>query len=237
NLLPLRPAVLAGHLAVALGLFVLAVRLRRGTTLSGSAVVGAALVAYVTWAVGGAVWLIAPALVYLLYARLWWTPTSAPDAERPHTVHNVFSVVSVGVAWLFAAWVLDEPLVIVAYAAAYAGSLAMLGVDRLAERREGWRSRRVAVQRMLIGAAPSAAVQALGVLAALTLTRWADPWMAGGLALAAGALCAMASAWAVARWSHVIDADHVPLFIRRVRRATVVAATSAPGLLALPLLS
>lgn len=237
NLVPLRSVVLWGHLAVALGLFVLAVRLRRWTTLSGGAVVGAALVAYVTWAVGGTVWLIAPALVYLLYTRLWWTPTSAPDAERPHTVHNVFSVVSVGVAWLFLAWALNEPLLIVAYAAAYAGSLAMLGVDRLAERREGWRSRRVAFQRTLLGAAPSAAVQALGVLAALTITRWADPWMAGGVALAAGAVCAGLSAWSLARWGDVIDGEHLPMFIRRVRRASVVAATSAPGLLALPLLA
>ena len=237
NLVPLPPVVLAAHLGVALGLFVLAVRLRRWTTLSGGAVVGAALVAYVTWAVGGTVWLIAPALVYVLYTRLWWAPTSEKDAERPHTVHSVFSVVSVGVAWLLAAWILDRPMLIVAYAAAYAGSFAIIGAERLGERRPGWTSRRAAVQRTLLSAAPSAALQAAGVLVAFWIMGWPAPFFASGLAFLAAALCAGLSAWAVSRFGHVVDGTERYTFAGRARRAAVVGASSSVGLLALPLLS
>ena len=233
QLAPLAPEALALHLAVVLALFGAAAVLRRRTTLGGGAVVGAALVAYVTWAVGGLPWLIAPALVYVLYTRLWWSPASEPDAERPHTVLSVLSVTSVGVGWLLAAWALEEPRIIVAYAAAYAGYLAMLGVERLADQRTGWRSRRVAVQRTLLAAAPSAAVQASGVVLAVWIGGWADPLAVGALALAASAVTAGVAAWSLSRWGERVGGARPFSFAARARRALIVAGASSVGLLAL----
>ena len=233
QLAPLPVAALALHLAVVLTLFSAAAVLRRRTTLGGGAVVGAALVAYVTWAVGGWPWLVAPALVYVLYTRLWWSPASEPDAERPHTVLSVLSVASVGVAWLIAAWALGEPRLIVAYAAAYAGYLAMLGVERLADARAGWASRRVAARRTLVTALPSAVVQASGVVLAVWVGRLGDPFVAGALALVASGVAGAVAAWALARWGHVVDGARPFSFAGRARRAAVVAAGSSAGLLAL----
>ncbi len=233
QLVPMPLAGLTLHFAVVVVIFGLAAVLRRRTTLGGGAVVGAALVAYTTWAVGGWAWLVAPALVYLLYTRVWWSPASELDAERPHTVLSVLSVTSVGVAWLLAAWALGEPRLIVPYAAAYAGSLAMLGVERLGDQRAGWNSRRVAVQRTALAAAPSAVIQASGVAFAVWLSGEGDPLAMGAAAFVAGSVTAGIAAWSLSRWGHVMDGADAFSFASRARRALVVAGASAVGLLVL----
>ena len=129
--------LLAGHFAVLLALVSVAAALRRETTVGGAGVFGAALVGYLAWALGGTAWLLPPALVFVLYARIWPAAREADGLphdprRRPHTAHNVFSVSSVGVAWLLAAGALGVELLL-PYALAWGAALAFLGVERMRE--------------------------------------------------------------------------------------------------------
>lgn len=231
RLLALSAPVLAGHLVGLVVLTGAAALARRETTLGGSAVVGAALVGYVTWAVGGTIWLLAPALVFATHARLWPRPREGTEAARPHTVHNVFSVTSVGIAWLLAARLFDAPALLFPYTLAYAGYLALFGVERLRAGHPAWPPARLA----RVATLRSTAVQVLPLLAfqafrgAPALGLVAAVYV--GLALVAVGL----TAFVAVRYVREMD-DETTAFEGRVYRAVLVAATSSLGLLALPLL-
>lgn len=237
RLLALGAPVLAGHLVVVAALAAGAALWRRETTLRGSAVVAAAVVAYVAWAVGGTVWLLAPALVFATYTRLW--PGLRQDGARAgeggaaaHSVGHVLSVASVGTAWVLAAQVFDAPGWLFPYTVAYAGYLALLGVERLRLAHPGWSAGRVGW-----AAAWRSAVVVVGpyllVEAARGHLAWATPEGArmaavlGGL----GLLATAAAGLAFARYPHLID-HGVSEFGERVARAGLIGATSALALLA-----
>jgi phytol kinase len=233
RLLSFDASLLLGHLVVVLVLAAGVTLWRRETTLRGSAVVAAAVVAYVTWAVGGTVWLLAPAMVFFTYTRLW--PGLGERDGHVHTVQHVLSVASVGTVWVLAFRALDRPEVYVPYTLAYAGYLALLGVEKLKGAHPGWSCTRVG-----LSAALRSAVVVVGpfllVEAARGHVAWARPEGAraalvlGGLGLVSTALAALV----LAHFDRWIDHE-TSEFGGRAARAALIAATSSVGLLA-PLL-
>jgi phytol kinase len=102
---------------------------RRETTLLGSALLGAYLVSYLCWAVGGWQWLLAPLALFLAYTKL--SPKNAVNTQRIHNVHAVASVASGGLAWLFLAKLAGHDGCLLPFTLAFAGHLAIIGIARL----------------------------------------------------------------------------------------------------------
>lgn len=125
--LTINPLLLRFAVTAALLVF-LAVYQRR-TTLVGSAVLGAYLVLYIVWAVGGWRWLLAPAALFLTYTLL--SPRTDKNQQRVHNIHAVASVAFAGLVWLFLAKLLGLPEFLLPYTAAFAAHLAIIGIARL----------------------------------------------------------------------------------------------------------
>lgn len=208
---------LAARLVVVATLFATAVLWRRETTLNGSAVFCAALVGWVTWAVGGWAWLPAPAALYFGYTLLW------PDAAaggNAHTVHDVLSVSAVGLAWLFLAEALRAPALLYPYTLAYAAHLAMIGVERLRTQERTFSALRVWSSSTL--------KSSTALLLTLVLIEGLGPVVpayALGVLLAAGL-----AAWAYDRHTNRFD-HYRSAFTVRLVRSLFVAAVSTAGLL------
>ncbi|PAP77817.1 hypothetical protein BSZ37_15890 [Rubrivirga marina] len=245
RLLTFPATLLAGHFVVLLLLVSVAAVLRRETTVGGAGVFGAALIGYLVWALGGTAWLIPPALVYLLYARVWPAAREADGLphdpkRRPHTAHNVFSVSSVGVLWLIAASALDLDLLF-PYALAWGATFAFLGVERMAVARPNWTAGQLAWR-----AAWRATLVAVGpVLLVLWLRVGADhfagtapggpmaplrPLLLTGAYVALALVVTAAASLILVRWRGPIDRDSTE-FEGRVYRASIVGPLSALGLL------
>ena len=239
--------LLAGHFVTLAALLAVAAVLRRETTIGGAGVFGAALIGYLAWALGGTAWLLPPALVFVLYARIWPAAREADGlphdpGRRPHTAHNVFSVSSVGVVWLLAAGALDLELLF-PYSLAWGATLAFLGVERMREARPRW-----TVAGLAWRAAWRATLVAVGpVLLVIWLRVGADrlagqplvgavapqrPVLLSAVYLALGLVATGAAAAILARWIRAIDLESGE-FEGRVYRAGIVAPLSALGLLAL----
>ena len=102
---------------------------RSRTTLSGSAVLGAFLVGYISWALGGWHWLLAPLILMLSYTLL--SPRTEINTRRIHNVHAVVCVASAGLIWLFLYRIFDKPEYLFPYTLAFAAHLAIIGIARL----------------------------------------------------------------------------------------------------------
>ena len=238
RLLTLDAPVLAGHVFALLALLALAAILRSETTVGGAGVFGAALIAYLTWALGGTAWLIPPALVFVLYARMW--PASREldglphdPARRPHTSHNVFSVASVGMLWLFVSRAAGVDL-LYPYALAWGCTLAFLGVERMRVARPGW-----GVVQLAWRAAWRCTLVAISPVVLVVWSRVAVgsprapalPLETTALYVLVGLLATGTAAATLARFYDEID-GHSTDFEGRIYRASVVGPLSALGLLA-----
>jgi len=102
---------------------------RRRTTLDDSAMLGAALVAYVSWAIGGVSWLLPPLIMLIAYSL--FNAHSTLKEQPAHTIYAVVSVSLPGLIWLFFAKSLQQPDFIYPYTVAYAAQLAIIGVARI----------------------------------------------------------------------------------------------------------
>src|SRR5262245_47863763 len=111
--------------------FVLLWRFR--TTLQGSAVLGAFLVGYISWALGGWRWLLAPLILFLSYTLL--SPRTATNSRRIHNIHAVVCVSSAGLLWLFLYRILGndklEERFLYLFTLSFAAHLAIIGIARL----------------------------------------------------------------------------------------------------------
>jgi phytol kinase len=130
--LPMSADELGRRLIASAVLMVFLFLYRDRTTLAGSALLGAFLVGYISWALGGWRWLLAPLILFLSYTlfsrrRL---PTDGPG----HNVHAVVCVASAGLIWLFLAKAFDLPELIFPYTLAFAAHLAIIAVSRLRAR-------------------------------------------------------------------------------------------------------
>jgi phytol kinase len=103
---------------------------RRHTTLKESALLAAALVGYMNWALGGWPWLAVSLLLFLTYTWLW---PKSPENSRPvHTVRAVAAVAAPGLFWLLALLHVDQPgSLFLPFALAYAAHSVMVGQTQL----------------------------------------------------------------------------------------------------------
>lgn len=152
-------AALGVHLAVVIGLSLLVWSWHDRTTLNDSALLGAILVGYFCWAIGGWPWLIAPLTLLISYPfliyrvfplqaslsaseqqRMEWLPVeldpgqapwNPPHWQRVHNVHAVLSVTTAGLVWLFMYRLTNAPGLIYPYTLAFAANLAIIGIAGL----------------------------------------------------------------------------------------------------------
>jgi phytol kinase len=117
------------RLLVTAALMTFLVVYRHWTTLSGSAVFGAFLVGYISWALGGWHWLVAPLILFVSYTLL--SPRTESNTRRIHNVHAVLCVSSAGLVWLFLSRIFGNPEFLYPYTLAFAAHLAIIGIARL----------------------------------------------------------------------------------------------------------
>jgi phytol kinase len=117
------------RLAETAGLTVFVCLFYTWTTLVGSAVLGVVLVGYVSWALGGWRWLLAPLILFVSYSLL--SPRNAINSRRVHTIHAVIAVSAGGLLWLFLYRILDRPELFYPFTLAFACELAIIGVARI----------------------------------------------------------------------------------------------------------
>jgi phytol kinase len=117
------------RLCVTAILMIFLVLYHRQTTLLGSAVLGAFLAGYVSWALGGWHWLLAPLVLFVSYTLL--SPRTEANSRQIHTVHAVLSVYAAGLMWLFLFRLLDRDEFLFPYTLAFAAHLAIIGIARL----------------------------------------------------------------------------------------------------------
>ncbi len=124
---------LVWRLAITTGLMVFVLAFRFRTTLHGSALLGAFLVGYVSWALGGWRWLLAPLILFVTYTLL--SPRTETNSRRVHNVHAVVCVSSAGLVWLFLYRILGdegrEGAFLYLFTLSFAAHLAIIGVARL----------------------------------------------------------------------------------------------------------
>jgi phytol kinase len=124
---------LAGRLAITAALMAFVLLFHSRTTLQGSAALGAFLVGYISWALGGWRWLLAPLILFLSYTLL--SPRTEATRRRVHNVHAVVCVCSAGLVWLFLFRVLGDPeqeaAFLYLFTLSFAAHLAIIGVARL----------------------------------------------------------------------------------------------------------
>jgi phytol kinase len=120
---------LVNRLIISAVLSLIIVVYRRRTTLQGSAVFGAFLVGYISWALGGWEWLLPPLLVFLTYPLL--SPPREKNRERIHNIHAVICVASAGLLWLFLSDIFNRPDFLFPYTLAFSAHLAIIAVARL----------------------------------------------------------------------------------------------------------
>jgi len=109
-----------------LALLAVVLAFRYFTTLQGSALLGAFLVGYVCWALGGWEWMPAPVILYFTYSYL--APKTPVSTRRHHTVHAVDCVASTGLLWLFLSTILGRKEFLYLFTLAFAAHLAMIGL-------------------------------------------------------------------------------------------------------------
>jgi phytol kinase len=125
-------AELEMRLAVTCGLMIFAFVYRTQTKLLGSALLGACLVGYLSWALGGWRWIMPPLTVFIGHTLL--SPRTEENSRRIHNIHAVVAVCAVGLFCLFIYRLLDqsEPDFFYLFTLSFAVQLGMIAVARLA---------------------------------------------------------------------------------------------------------
>jgi len=103
---------------------------RRTTRLTQSAVIGTALILYVTWAVGDWHWFIAPVVTAAAYTFMCHRPASAPQR---HTIYAIACIGGLGLCWLTLSKVIGTVNTIYAYGVGYGANLAMIALAHFAD--------------------------------------------------------------------------------------------------------
>ncbi len=149
NYLPMSADILASKLLVLIFLLIGFYLVRRKTTLDGSAILGLVLIAYVSWAVGGDVWLLAPSTVLVAY--ILFNLSAKNRIGRAHSIQAVVSVGVPGLMILFLAQRLNQPQLLYCYTLSYAVHLALIGVARIKFNQPEISNQRVLFQATLQG--------------------------------------------------------------------------------------
>jgi phytol kinase len=107
---------------------------RRRTTLKESALLAAALVGYMNWALGGWPWLAVSLILFFTYTRLW--PRSKENSSPVHTVRAVVTVSVPGMVWLLAALETGQRGYFFPFLLSYAAHLMIIGLVQLGHARK-----------------------------------------------------------------------------------------------------
>jgi phytol kinase len=131
--LPLPVQELEYRLAITAVMMVFVLFFRYQTTLQGSAVLGAVLVGYISWALGGERWVLAPLVLFVSYTLL--SPRTEINSRRIHNIHAVVCVASAGLIWLFLYRILGDDALEgrfrYLFTLSFAAHLAIIGIARL----------------------------------------------------------------------------------------------------------
>jgi phytol kinase len=147
--LGLENRALISRVCVVLGLVILLHIFRRHATLDTTALLGAAFVGYVVWAVGGWKWLVPPLALFVSYPLL--SPRNPRNTARIHDIRAVLCVSSAGLLWLYLSRVFGAPEYFFPFTTAIAAHLAIAGVARLRCDCPSRPLRSVLVQSILLG--------------------------------------------------------------------------------------
>jgi phytol kinase len=196
RMLPLTPLKLGIRLAVLLAIILGLTWWRKSTRLTQSAIIGVALIFYVSWFVGDWHWLIAPVVTVAAYTCLCRQPAVLP---HPHTVHAIACIGGVGVCWLSVWQVLGNVHSVYAYGIAYAVNLGMIMLTHFAKRGAFWGLPMALAKAILFSYA---------LFAAPYLVVWHDLPQAIRMAIGALAIVAAATA-AFATWQPSIGSAPV----------------------------
>ena len=115
---------------VTLALVALIVSSRRRTTLEDDSLVAGAFLCYVTWALMGWRWLVAPIIVFVGYA--WLSPRTALNSRRIHDVPAMLSVWAAAIVWVVLGHSATDHRFVYPFTVVFAAHLAMFGTSRLA---------------------------------------------------------------------------------------------------------
>jgi phytol kinase len=124
---------LLSRLIVILLLWLFLLVWRRRSTLDDSALIGAALIAYMAWAVGDLYWLLAPVAVFVI-ATLLTRRADFAGRRKVHTIYALLGITGPGLVWLTLHRSLDSNDLLFAYTVAFATQMTMLGVSRAHQR-------------------------------------------------------------------------------------------------------
>lgn len=125
----LEAPALGWRLAVTLALVAFALIWRSRTTLNHGAVLGAVVIGFVAWAIGGWRWLLPPVTLFALYAVLF--PRTGPDGRaQTHDARDVIQVTGIGMFWLFVAYLGKKPEYLIPYTVTFAAHLTVIGAPR-----------------------------------------------------------------------------------------------------------
>jgi phytol kinase len=127
--LDLDERALISRFCVALVLVILLHVFRHHATLDTTALLGASLVGYVGWAVGGWKWLVPPLTLFVSYPLL--SPRNPRNTARIHDIRAVLCVASAGMFWLYLGKVLNVPGYFFPFTMTFAAHLAISGLTRL----------------------------------------------------------------------------------------------------------
>jgi phytol kinase len=125
----MEPRLLMLRVGVLFGLLLVAWLWKRQTSLAGSALFGAVIVGYLSWALGGWEWLLPPLTVFLTYAVL--LPHEHIDHRATHNVDAVIATAAAGLIWLFLARVLGRREFYYPFVLAFTAQLAIIALIRI----------------------------------------------------------------------------------------------------------
>lgn len=217
RMLQLSVFMLSVHVAVLI-LTILALTFWRKTTrLTQSAMLGAALILFVTWSTADWRWLIAPVVTSVGYTFLCRQPVENPHR---HTVHAIACVGGIALCWLCIWQMFGNVHSVYAYGVSYAANLGMIGLTHFA---------RPTLSKSLSAAVLKAVALSFWLMAIPYLIVWrshprAIPMAVGSLVVITGALTVFAF-WQPSLASSPQDAD------RWTRQGVVSAAASVVAFL------
>ena len=132
SLLAMTPSQLAGRLILTVALVILCLLWRNQANMQDSALLGVALIGYLSWTLADWRWFAIPLIVFLNHLRL-----SSGQSGQPYNIYAVISVASGGMLWLLLFQGLGRAELFYLFTLAFAAQLAMLALVALKHRSAG----------------------------------------------------------------------------------------------------